>query len=154
VTSGDKANIGYLYNVQKLVEGDHIMSISVENVFNNYPVEYREPLMQIRELIYDIASKNPEIGELEESLKWGQPTYSTVQTKAGSPIRLDRFGEDKIAIFFHCQTSLVESFRTMFQGNLEFSKNRAIVIDPNKELQTNELALCIEMALTYHLKKR
>lgn len=129
------------------------MDISVEKVFNSYPVEYREPLMQIRELIYNVASKIPEVGELEESLKWGQPTYSTVKTKAGSPIRLDRFDQDKIAIFFHCQTSLVDSFRTLFHNNLEFSKNRAIVIEPNKELKTNELALCIEMALTYHLKK-
>lgn len=130
------------------------MDIRAENVFNSYPVEYREPLMQIRELIYNVANKIPEVGELEESLKWGQPTYSTVETKAGSPIRLDRFGEDKIAIFFHCQTELVHRFRTLFHSNLEFSKNRAIVIDPNKELQANELALCIEMALTYHLKKR
>lgn len=129
------------------------MDISVEKVFNSYPVEYRESLMRIRELIYNVASKIPEVGDLEESLKWGQPTYSTVKTKAGSPIRLDRFGQDKIAIFFHCQTSLVDSFRTLFHNNLEFSKNRAIVIEPNKELQTNELALCIEMALTYHLKK-
>lgn len=129
------------------------MDISVEKVFNSYPVEYREPLMQIRELIYDVASKIPEVGELEESLKWGQPTYSTVKTKAGSPIRLDRFGEDKVAIFFHCQTNLVDSFRTLFHSNLEFSKNRAIVIEPKKALQTNDLSLCIEMALTYHLKK-
>lgn len=90
------------------------MDTCVENVFNSYPVEYREPLMQIRELIYNVASRIPEVGELEESLKWGQPTYSTVKTKTGSPMRLDRFGEDKVAIFFHCQTSLVDRFRTLF----------------------------------------
>lgn len=130
------------------------MDNAVINVFNNYPDKSRKALIQIRELIYDVAANIPEVGELEESLKWGQPTYSTLRTKSGSPIRIDTFGEDKIAIFFHCQTSLVESFRTMFHTSLEFSKNRAIVIDPNKEIQTNELALCIEMALTYHLKKQ
>lgn len=129
------------------------MNVNVQNMFKSYPVEYREPLLKIRKLIYSVASKNPEVGELEESLKWGQPTYSTVKTKSGSPIRLDRFEEDKIAIFLHCQTSLVESFRTLLHDKLKFSKNRAIVIDPKKEIQTNELAVCIEMALTYHLKK-
>ncbi|MFV0393983.1 MAG: DUF1801 domain-containing protein [Coprobacillaceae bacterium] len=129
------------------------MNIEVENVFNSYPIEYREPLLKIRELIYTIASKIPEIGKLDESLKWGQPTYSTLETKSGSPIRIDRFEEDKIAIFFHCQTSLVESFRTLFRDTLEFSKNRAIVIDPNKEMKMNELAICIELALTYRLKR-
>lgn len=129
------------------------MDTSVINVFNSYPVEYREPLLQIRELIYSVASKIPEVGELEECLKWGQPTYSTVKKKTGSPIRLDRFDKDKIAIFFHCQTKLVSNFRTLFHSSLEFSENRAIVLDPNESLPTNELALCIEMALTYHLNK-
>ena len=127
------------------------MDTNVKIVFDNYPVEYRYPLLQIRELIYNVASKIPEVGELEESLKWGQSTYSTVK-KAGSPIRLDRFGDDKIAIFFHCQTALVSDFRPLFSNKLEFSKNRAIVIDPNETLPIDELALCIEMALTYHLK--
>lgn len=76
------------------------MNVNVQNMFKSYPVEYREPLLKIRKLIYSVASKNPEVGELEESLKWGQPTYSTVKTKSGSPIRLDRFEEDKIAYSF------------------------------------------------------
>lgn len=129
------------------------MDTNVKSVFDNYPVEYREPLLQIRALIYSVASNISEVGELEESLKWGQPTYSTVKTKTGSPIRLDRFGENKIAIFFHCQTSLVSSFQSLFHNRLEFSSNRAIVLEPSETLPVNELSLCIEMALTYHLKK-
>lgn len=129
------------------------MNNYVKNVFDNYPVEYREPLLQIRELIYSVASEIPEVGELEESLKWGQPTYSTVKTRTGSPIRLDRFEEDRIALFFHCQTNLVSSFKTLFHNSLEFSNNRAIILDPTESLPINELALCIEMALNYHLKK-
>lgn len=129
------------------------MNATVESVFNSYPLAYRTPLLELRGLIYAVAGQLPQVGALEESLKWGQPTYTTIKTKAGSPIRLDRFGEDKIALFFHCQTSLVESFKTLFHGTLAFSKNRAIVIDPHKELPINELSFCIERALTYHLKK-
>ena len=130
------------------------MDSSAESAFNDYPLEYRKPLLQLRELVYAVAAKLPEVGALEESLKWGQPTYTTIETKSGSPMRIDRFGEDRIAIFFHCQTSLVGTFRTMFPDTLEFSQNRAIVLDPHKELPANELSLCIEMALTYHLKKK
>lgn len=129
------------------------MEENVKNLFESYPDFCREPLLQLRELIYKVASEIPQVGGLKESLKWGQPSYSTIK-RAGSPIRLDRFGEDKIALYFHCQISLVDSFRTLFHSNLEFSDNRAIIIDPNKELPINELALCIEMALTYHLKKK
>lgn len=129
------------------------MENSINTVFNNYPVEYRDKLLEIRKLIYDIASDIPEVGTIEESLKWGQPTYSTTKTKAGTPIRLDKFEEGKVAIFFHCQTTLISNFRSLFGSKLEFSKNRAIVLECNKELPTDELSLCIQMALTYHLKK-
>ena len=129
------------------------METSVNNVFSNYPAEYRDKLLEIKKLIYDIANDIPEVGTIEESLKWGQPTYSTIETKAGTPIRLDKLEEGKVAIFFHCQTNLISSFRSLFGSKLEFSKNRAIVLECNKELPTDELSLCIEIALTYHLKK-
>lgn len=129
------------------------MDENVKRVYDSYPLEYRQPLLQMRELIYNVANQIPEVGIIEESLKWGQPTYSTIQTKSGSPIRLDRFGEDEIAILFHCQTSLIESFKTLFHDSMKFSKNRAIVINPEEGWDTNQLELCIEMALTYHLNK-
>lgn len=61
------------------------MDTCVENVFNSYPVEYREPLMQIRELIYNVASKIPEVGELEESLKWGATNLFNNKSKNRLP---------------------------------------------------------------------
>ena len=130
------------------------MNTKVESAFNSYPNEYRVPLLHIRELIYSAANSIPEVGELNESLKWGQPTYSTVKTKTGSPIRLDRFGTDRIAVLFHCQTSLIENFGLLFYDVLEFSGNRAIVMNPNGELPINELTMCIELALTYHLRAK
>lgn len=72
--------------------------------------------------------------------------------KGASPIRIDRFEEDKIAVFFHCQTNLIETFRGMFPDILEFSKNRAIVLDPTEPLPLKELSFCIRMALTYYQK--
>ncbi|WP_207695210.1 hypothetical protein DOK67_0001251 [Enterococcus sp. DIV0212c] len=127
-----------------------ITDVSVATVFEHYPEEYRKPLLAVRELIFDTASHVTVVGELEESLKWNQPSYATKVSKSGSPIRIDRFGTDKIAIFFHCQTTLVEEFRALFSDVFEFSKNRAIVLDPKAELPTNELTFCIERALTYH----
>lgn len=127
-----------------------IMDVNVANVFEQYPKEYRKPLLQIRELIFNTAAGLTNVGALEESLKWQQPSYATRISKSGSPIRLDRFGPEKIAIFFHCQTTLVEEFRALFSDVFEFSKNRAIVLDPAAELPIKELTFCIEQALTYH----
>lgn len=125
-------------------------STAVSDVYENYPLEYRTPLLALRQLIYDRAKDIDDVGTVEESLKWGQPSYVV---KKGTPIRLDRFGEDKIAMLFHCQTTLIETFRNLFSEDLEFSKNRAIILDPKKELPVAQLSICIEIALTYHKNK-
>ena len=46
-------------------------------------------LLQLRELIMKTAAATPEVGRLEETLKWGEPAYLTRQTGAGSTIRMD-----------------------------------------------------------------
>ncbi|KOS64491.1 DUF1801 domain-containing protein [Lysinibacillus agricola] len=124
-------------------------NLAVETIFSNYPIEYQKPLLQIRELIFNIAEQVSPNETVLESLKWNQPSYTI---KSASPLRIDCFEEDKIAIFFHCQTTLVETFREMFPNVLEFSKNRAIVLDPKEELPIGEISVCIQMALTYHRK--
>lgn len=126
---------------------------TVEEVFLNYEEPYKTPLLEIRELIFETAARIQGVGKLTEDLKWGQPTYSTLETKSGTPIRIDRFGSNKIAIFFNCQTVLIEHFRAIFKEELEFSKNRAIVLDPIKELPIEKLKFCISSALVYHKEK-
>jgi hypothetical protein len=124
-------------------------NIDVDDTFMEYPLLYRKRLLELRELIFDTGERIDKTNKIEESLKWGQPSYTC---KGASPVRIDRFEKDKIAMFFHCQTTLVETFRKLFANDLMFSKNRAIVLDPKKELPVEELKICIEMALTYHNK--
>ena len=57
-------------------------------------------------------------------------------------------------MYFHCQTNLVDSFRTLFPDVLSYEKNRAIVFEENERVPVNELRTCISMALTYHLTKK
>jgi hypothetical protein len=96
------------------------------------------------------------VGALEETLKWGQPSYLTPETKSGSTIRIDRHksGDGRTALFFHCQTHLVDTFREIFRDDLEFESNRAIVLDAGDALPEEALRHCIAMALTYHLNKK
>lgn len=123
--------------------------LNVKRKFDGYPSVKREALLELRQLIFDIARELSSGGSIIESLKWNQPSYAM---KKGTPIRLDTFGEDKIALFFHCQTHLIEQFREMFQGDLDFSKNRAIILDPTQPLPMDDLRVCIQMGLTYHRK--
>ncbi|AKJ42330.1 Domain of uncharacterised function (DU1801) [Pragia fontium] len=125
----------------------------VQAVFDAYPEKYRRPLLAIRDLIFDVASKTEGVGRITETLKWSQPSYLTQETGSGTTIRLDRFGESHIAFFVHCQTTLVDSFRGLFQ-DLDYSNNRAIIFDPEADLPMDELAICIAMSLTYKLNKK
>lgn len=126
---------------------------AVEAVFSSYPKKLRAPLLEVRALIFDIASQTDGVGPIVETLRWNEPSYLTEETGSGSMVRVAPFGDDKIAVFFHCQTTLVDSFRGLFP-ELEYSKNRAIVLDPTKALPIGELGICIEMSLTYKLMKK
>ncbi|WP_434776991.1 hypothetical protein [Neisseria sp. Ec49-e6-T10] len=125
----------------------------VQAKFTAYPEQYRQPLLIIRALIFDIAGSTDGVGSITETLKWSQPSYLTEESGSGTTIRLDQFGINQITIFVHCQTTLIGSFKTLFP-ELHYSKNRAIVLDLNKPLPIDILSLFIEMALTYQLNKK
>jgi Domain of unknown function (DU1801) len=123
----------------------------VARVFNRYPKKMKQKLMKLRELIFDVAAKT-----MEETLKWGEPAYLTSESKSGSLIRIDvkKSNPSKYAMYFHCQTNLVDSFRTLFPDVFSYEKNRAIVFEEYELVPVNELRTCISMALTYHLTKK
>jgi hypothetical protein len=127
----------------------------VARVFAAYPAGVRKKLMSVRQLIFDVAARTTGVGELEETLKWGQPSYLTMQTGSGSTIRIDQVRQPQggFAVYFHCRTTLVDTFREMFDDELEFQGNRAIVFGDSDRIPKAALRHCIELALTYHLDK-
>lgn len=134
---------------------------SIENsevaaVFDAYPKEVKPQLMFLRQLIFDVASETDGVGELEEVLKWGQPSYLTTQSKSGSLIRIDQMKSQKgkYAMYFHCQTTLVDTFKEMYRGKFEFGGNRCIIFSEDDKVPVDELSHCISMALTYQRNKK
>lgn len=128
----------------------------VAAVFDGYPPKIRRKLRKIRKLVLDTAAATEGVGEIEETLKWGEPAYLTSQSKSGTTIRLGwkRKSPDRYAMLFHCQTNLVESFRGLFADDLTFEGNRAIVFGEDDAIPVEPLEFCIAAALTYHRKKK
>ena len=124
-------------------------------MFDACPAPARTKLRALRRLILDTARATKGVGRIEEALKWGQPSYLTAETGSGSTIRIDRVksADDQVAVFFHCQTNLVETFRELYP-ELSYSGNRAILLDATGKLPEAELRHCVALALTYHLRKR
>jgi len=129
---------------------------AVATVFDSYPPALRKRLLALRRLIFDTAKATGGVSELQESLKWGQPSYLTLISKSGSTIRIDRVksSNDRYAIYFHCQTDLVETFRELYPNDFQFEGNRSIVLERDRALPQLPLRHCIALALTYHQRKR
>ena len=134
----------------------NIDSSEVAAVFDTYPKNIKSKLMFLRQLIFNVASRTDGVGELEETLKWGQPSYLTTQTKSGSLVRIDQIKseEGKYAMYFHCQTTLIDTFKEIYRGQFEFGGNRSIIFDVKDKVPVAELSHCVSMALTYHLNRK
>ncbi|CAN7618537.1 DUF1801 domain-containing protein [Bradyrhizobium sp. LjRoot220] len=130
-------------------------SAAVEAVFDAYPKPVRTKLLALRRLIFDTAKATEGVGALEETLKWGQPSYLTPQTRSGSTIRIDqvKLEPGQYAVYFHCQTNLVEAFRELYP-ELRYEGNRAILLSADDKVPEAALRHCVALALTYHLEKR
>jgi hypothetical protein len=128
---------------------------AVEAVFGTYPSPVKARLLALRRLIFDTADTTEGVGALEETLKWGQPSYLTTESKSGSTIRIDQVKAEpgQYAVYFHCQTGLVETFREIYP-ELRYGGNRSILLDAGEKLPEPALRHCVALALTYHLRKR
>jgi Domain of unknown function (DU1801) len=128
---------------------------AVEAAFDAFPKPLKARLLALRRLIFDTARTVEGVGPLLETLKWGQPSYLTPQTKSGSTIRIDRIkSANQYAIYFHCQTNLVETFRELYPAELSYGGNRSIILNADDEVPEPALRHCVALALTYHLNKR
>jgi hypothetical protein len=112
-------------------------------------------LLAVRRMILEVAKQTEGVGKLQETLKWGEPAYVTAETGSGSTIRINRHKKQdrQYALYFHCQTTLVDSFRGLFPKTFKFEGNRCIVFDEAERVPAAELKICIGMALTYHRKR-
>ncbi len=121
--------------------------------FASYPPEIRIKLLSLRTLIFDVALKTKEVGELEETLRWGEPSYLTTKSKSGTMIRINKHkSKGAFAMYFHCQTNLIETFREMYP-ELTYEGNRAIIFSETEKIPISKIKHCILLALTYNLKK-
>ena len=129
---------------------------AVDAVFSAYPKVLRAKLLALRRLILETAAATQGVGTLEETLKWGQPSYLTAETKSGSTIRIGevKAGVSQYAMFVHCQTDLVATFRELYPTELTYGGNRSVIFNAGDDLPEEVLRHCVALALTYHLNKR
>ena len=125
----------------------------VAAAFDTFEPAARKRLLAVRELIFDTAASTADVGRLHEALRWGQPAYLTPQTKSGSTLRLGVPAPGMIALYAHCQTTLIEDFHEQFP-EIAIEPKRAVLLHEDEQLPELAVVNLIRAALTYHLRKR
>ena len=123
------------------------MDEHVKQKFITYSAAVSIVLKQVRALILAVAEQDG-ITDLEETLKWGEPSYIS---KSGSTIRFDYkdIAPQHFCIYFNCNTKLVETFKELYGDTFVYQGNRALVFELSQTLPNKELAHCLSLALRY-----
>lgn len=124
----------------------------VAEVFANYPDFVRDKMQLLRELIFETAKEVEGVSILEETLKWGEPSF---MSKNGSTLRIDWKIKKphQYAMYFKCTSRLVETFKLVFDAKFNYEGKRAIIFQLDEKIPTKDLKKCIKAALTYHKVK-
>ena len=136
-----------------MTEMMEIVNPDVSRVFESYPESMRGKMLRLRKIVLETASETEGVDAVVETLKWGEPSYIT---KGGSTVRIGWKEKTpaQYAIYFNCNSSLVETFKAVYGEVFTFDGKRAIVFGVDDELPIAELKHCISLALTYHRVKR
>ncbi len=128
------------------------VAAAVKRVLDGLPHEARRDLLRLRTLIHDVHAAIDDGRSLEETLKWGAPSYLR---RGGSTVRLgwSPTAPAEYRLYFHCQSSLVPTFRELYSDALRFEGRRAIVFAMGEPLPEDAVRHCVELALRYHKLK-
>ncbi len=125
---------------------------NIDLQLKTYPEPLRSRLSQVRALIHQIANTSSAVGHIEESLKWGQMSFATINPKSGTPIRIDgKETEGTYSLYVPCSTNLIEDFRTHHPQMFAYKGNREIRLTIETAFPKPELTLFISAALKYYI---
>ncbi|WP_020410097.1 DUF1801 domain-containing protein [Hahella ganghwensis] len=119
--------------------------------YEAYPNEVRPGMLSLRSLIFESA-RDLDITDLQETLKWGEPSYLC---HGGSTVRIDwkPATPNVYGIYFHCQTSLVQTFKELYGNLFQYQGKRAILLDMASPIPSQQIRHCIGLSLQYHKVK-
>ena len=120
--------------------------------FEQYPEAVRPIMLQLRDMVIATAQDMEDVTTLEETLKWGEPSYIA---NNGSTLRLDwkEKSPEQYALYFQCSSRLVPTFKMVFDKTFQYEGDRAIVFNLHQKIPETALTECIKATLRYHKVK-
>lgn len=124
---------------------------AVKAVFDGFVPDVKDMALHLRALIFETAARTPQVGQVQEALRWGQPAYLTPQTKSGSTLRVGPAKKGGCVIFAHCQTQIIPNYVAQFPGLDEIDGTRAVIFKTADDIDPIRVRFLIHHALCYHL---
>ena len=129
-------------------------SEAVASVYASQPEPQRASLLALRALLFDLAGQLDPVGQVDESLKWGSPSYVSTTPRVGTPIRLDRVtnSDVDVGVFVHCQSRVVEHFRLVHADTYRLDGTRGLLLNAHEDLPKDAVVDFMSLVLTYHTR--
>ncbi len=134
--------------------GNSLSKTEIDSLIARNEPDVQRGLAKLRQVILQTAIKEG-VGPIEETLKWGQLSFLTSASKAGTTVRIDRdlTNGGRFALYVHCQTNLVNGWKERF-SEFTFGGNRSVHFSSASETDLAQVKIMIAEALTYHRNKR
>jgi hypothetical protein len=127
------------------------MTPEVRAAFDAAPPAARAGMLVLRSMIVGQAARLPQVGRIEEALRWGQPAYLTPDTGAACSLRTGQLRDGGFGLFVHCRTTLIEEFRAGPGGACRTEGTRAVLFRTAADIAEGSVGMLIAGALTWHL---
>ncbi len=124
---------------------------TVKAAYDAFEQKQRDIALILRDLVFEVAMDTPEAGEVEETLKWGQPSFVTPKTKSGSTLRIGVTKAGDTGLYAHCGTSIIRDYAATFPGDDRIDGNRGVLFSTADDIAKDRLRHLIRHGLTYHL---
>ncbi len=125
------------------------------NLITTWSEEASAALWECRALFHQIAEET-EVGRLDETLKWGQPSWRPIKPRTGSTLRAgwDAARPDQLSLFVDCKTDLAARMRDNYPDLPANDGQRQLGISLGAPLPKQAIMHLAQMTFTYHLAKR
>lgn len=125
----------------------------VAKIIRLWTAQARDQFTSIRQTIHLVADR-AEVGDLLETLKWGQPSWLPAKPRIGTTLRCNWVPAlpHRLSLYVHCQTNLVETIKTIYPSAFEYEGSRALHIDLNAPPPEQVIDHCALLTLSYHRK--
>lgn len=115
----------------------------------------QKQLMACRTLFHDVAAE-ANTGRLDETLKWGQPSWRPVKPHTGATLRMDWDAgtPGRLSFYVDCKTDLAARMRDIYPDLPLNDGQRHLGIDLDHPFPDQAIRHLAEMTFTYHRAKR